>query len=170
MIPVAIAGLIFKQHIEKLFNGNLLLIGSLLLSTAVVLAIAHYIKKDQRKIGYADAFILGIAQVLAVAPGISRSGITIAAGLIIGNKKEDVARFSFLMVLIPIIGANILEIFNGHYNEATVGVGIILTGFISAFISGYIACKWMITLVKKSKLIGFSIYCAIVGLILIFLG
>jgi undecaprenyl-diphosphatase len=168
MIPVAVAGLFFKEPIEQLFDGNLLFIGLMLLVTALVLAIAHFIKKDDRSIGFPDAFIIGLAQALAVVPGISRSGMTIAAGLMIGNKKEEIAKFSFLMVLIPIIGANIIEITSGHFANASVGIGVIMAGFISAFVTGYIACKMMINLVKKSKLIGFSIYCAVVGLLLIF--
>jgi undecaprenyl-diphosphatase len=170
MIPVGIAGLILKDPIENLFNGNLVFIGLMLLVTSVLLALAHFIKKRDRAIGFSDAFIIGIAQAIAVVPGISRSGATISTGLIIGNKKDEIARFSFLMVLIPVIGANFVEIFSGEVTAGSTGLGIVLIGFVTAFTAGYFACRWMISLVKKSKLIWFSIYCAIVGLLSIFLG
>jgi undecaprenyl-diphosphatase len=102
-----------------------------------------------------------------VIPGISRSGATIATGLMLGNKKEELARFSFLMVLVPIIGANIIEVLSGDAPTGDSGLTILLTGFVTAFISGYIACKWMITLVKKSKLFWFALYCLVIGLICI---
>jgi undecaprenyl-diphosphatase len=127
-------------------------------------------KKGNRSIGYRDAFIIGIAQAIAVIPGISRSGSTIATGLMIGNKKDQIARFSFLMVLLPVIGANILEIYSGEANMESISAGVIISGFLAAFISGYIACKWMISLVRRSKLIWFSVYCAIIGLISVFFG
>jgi undecaprenyl-diphosphatase len=170
MIPVMIAGLLLKDPIENLFNGNLVFIGLMLLVTSGLLAAAHFIKRRERSIGYKDAIIIGIAQAIAVIPGISRSGATISTGLMIGNKKDEIARFSFLMVLIPVLGANLLEIVSGDVNMNSAGVGIVLTGFLTAFVAGYFACKWMISLVKRSKLIWFSIYCAIVGLLSIFLG
>lgn len=170
MIPVGIAGVLLKDPIEKLFNGNLIFIGSMLLITSAVLAAAHFIRKGDKKIGYLDAFIIGLFQAVAVIPGISRSGATIATGLMIGNRKDEIARFSFLMVLVPVIGANVLELVSDNINTSSIGAGIILIGFISAFISGYFACKWMIGLVKKSKLIWFSIYCAAAGLLSILLG
>ena len=169
MIPVGIAGVLLKDPIESLFEGNLVFIGLMLLVTSVLLAVAHFIKKRERSIGYKDAFIIGIAQAIAVIPGISRSGATISTGLIIGNKKSDIAGFSFLMVLVPVIGANLLEILSGNVNMKSTGPMIIAIGFLAAFISGYFACKWMITLVKRSKLIWFSFYCAIIGLLSIFL-
>lgn len=170
MIPVLIAGLFLKDTIESLFNGNLVFIGIMLLVTSVLLALAHFIKKRERTIGYKDAFIIGIAQAIAVIPGISRSGSTIATGLMIGNKKDEIAKFSFLMVLAPVIGANLLEIFSGDASTNAAGWYIVFIGFITAFISGYFACKWMITLVRKSKLIWFSIYCAIIGILAILLN
>jgi undecaprenyl-diphosphatase len=103
-------------------------------------------------------------------PGISRSGSTIATGLIIGNSKDEIARFSFLMVLLPVLGANFMEIVTKRPEAEGISAGIIITGFITAFISGYIACRWMISLVRKSKLIWFSVYCIIVGLISILIG
>ena len=170
MIPVGIAGLLLKDPIEKLFNGNIIFVGFMLLVTSALLASAHFIRKKDREIGYLDALVIGIAQAIAVIPGISRSGAKISAGLVIGNSKDKIARFSFLMVLAPIIGANILEIMSGEVNPGSSSAGIILIGFLAAFISGYLACRWMIGLVKKSKLIWFSIYCLIIGMLSIFLG
>lgn len=168
MIPVGIVGVLYKDQVEHLFNGNILFIGLMLLVTAAILAIAHFIRKRNREIGYKAALIIGIAQAIAVIPGISRSGSTIATGLIIGNRKDEIAKFSFLMVLIPVLGANILEILSGDAGSSSVNFGVVIAGFIAAFISGYIACKWMISLVRRSKLIWFSIYCAVVGLITVF--
>jgi undecaprenyl-diphosphatase len=170
MIPVGIAGILLKDPIESLFNGNMIFIGLMLMVTSALLAGAHFIKKRDRAISYADALIIGIAQAIAVIPGISRSGATIATGLMIGNRKDEIARFSFLMVLIPVIGANLLELFTGEIAGGTTGAGIILIGFLTAFISGYFACRWMINLVKRSKLIWFSVYCLIVGLLSVLLG
>jgi undecaprenyl-diphosphatase len=169
MIPVGIAGLLLKEPIEDLFNGNMVFVGSMLLVTALLLAGAHFMRKGDRKIGYLDALIIGIAQAVAVIPGISRSGATIATGLMIGNRKEEIARFSFLMVLIPVIGANLMEIVSGETVAGSAGAGVIIIGFVAAFISGYLACTWMIGLVRKSKLIWFSIYCLAAGLLAILL-
>jgi len=172
MIPVGIAGILLKEPIESLFNGNLVFIGLMLLITSALLTAAHFMHKHKRErsIGYKDAFIIGIAQAIAVIPGISRSGSTIATGLMIGNKKDEIARFSFLMVLLPVIGANLLEVMSDDVSMNGSSFGIIMTGFVSAFISGYFACKWMITLVRKSKLIWFSIYCALIGTLSIIFG
>jgi len=170
MIPVGFVGILLKDPVEKMFNGDIIFVGSMLLITALFLAAAHFTKKRDREIGYLDALIIGIAQAIAVIPGISRSGATISTGLLIGNSKSEMARFSFLMVLVPVIGANLLEILTEPVNAENTGTMIILTGFVTAFISGYIACRWMIGLVRKSKLIWFSVYCAIVGLISVFLG
>lgn len=170
MIPVGIAGILFKEPIERLFNGNMVFIGLMLLVTAILLSVAHFVKKGERKIGWLDAFIIGLAQAVAVIPGISRSGATISTGLIIGNRKDEIARFSFLMVLIPVIGANLLEILSGEMTGGNVTLGLTIIGFATAFISGYFACKWMIELVKRSKLIWFSIYCIVAGILTILLG
>ncbi len=166
LLPVAIVGVFFKDKVEALFTGNLLLVGSMLLITATLLGLTMIIKHKQEKpIGLKDALIIGIAQAFAVIPGISRSGATIATGLILGKNKAEVARFSFLMVLIPILGANFLDIVKGDYtSDAGVGVWAIVVGFISAFAFGYIACRWMISLVKRGKLLWFAIYCSLVGL------
>ncbi len=170
MIPVGLAGILLKEPIEKMFNGNIVFVGFMLLITSLLLAGAHFIRKGNRTINYLDAFIIGIAQAFAVIPGISRSGATIATGLLIGNTKDEMARFSFLMVLIPVIGANLLEIFTGEISNESTGIGLIIIGFIAAFISGYLACRWMIALVRRSKLIWFSIYCVIIALLAILLG
>jgi undecaprenyl-diphosphatase len=131
---------------------------------------AHFIKPGERNINYLDSFIIGIAQAIAVVPAISRSGATIATGLLLGNKKEEVTKFSFLMVLIPVIGANLMEITKGNTAAGGLNMLSIIIGFLAAFISGYFACRWMIDLVKRSKLIWFSVYCAILGLLAIILG
>jgi undecaprenyl-diphosphatase len=170
MIPVGIAGLLLKDPIERMFNGNMVFVGFMLLITSLLLAGAHFIRKRDRTINYLDAFIIGIAQAFAVIPGISRSGATIATGLMIGNSKDKIARFSFLMVLVPVIAANLLEILTGEISSDSSGTGIILIGFFAAFFSGYLACRWMVELVKRSKLIWFSIYCVITGLLSVLLG
>ena len=150
MIPVIIVGAFFAEEIEAFFTGNLLLVGSMLIITALLLASTYYSKQTKKRISFIDSFIIGIAQTIAVMPGISRSGSTIATGLLLGNKKEGIARFSFLMVLIPIIGANIKDLLSGDIvNNSSVGVTPLLIGFIAAFISGLLACKWMINIVKK---------------------
>jgi len=170
-VPVAVAGLLFEEELESFFNGNIVFVGSMLLITAALLIISAFMKNRKRDIGYLDAVIIGLAQVLAILPGISRSGATISTGLMLGNKKKDLARFSFLMVLIPIIGANMLDLYKGGFSaDASVGAPAIITGFIAAFITGYVACKWMVNLVKKGKLYWFGIYCLILGLLAIILG
>ena len=170
MIPVGIVGVFFKDKIEEFFNGNMVFIGSMLLVTAILLASAHFIRKRDRQIGYLDAFIIGIAQAFATIPGISRSGATICTGLLIGNDKDSLAKFSFLMVLIPIIGANLLELVGGEMGAGgATSISSLIIGFIAAFISGYMACRWMIALVKKSKLIWFALYCCIIGIVAMFL-
>ena len=138
--------------------------------TALLLALAHFIKPRERDISYLDSFIIGIAQAIAVVPAISRSGATIATGLLLGNKKEEVTKFSFLMVLIPIIGVNLLEIAKVNTAEGSINAGSLVIGFLVAFVSGYFACRWMIDLVKRSKLIWFSVYCAIIGVLAIIFG
>ena len=169
MIPVAIAGIFFSDWVEKLFSGNLLLVGSMLLITALLLTFAYYKRPGRKKIPYVDSFIIGIAQMMAVIPGISRSGSTIATSLILGNKREESARFSFLMVIIPILGINFLNIISGDLNEAAqTHILPLAAGFVAAFISGLLACQWMLKIVKKGKLIYFAIYCLIIGFITIF--
>jgi undecaprenyl-diphosphatase len=171
MIPVVIVGLLFAEEIESFFTGNVVFVGSMLIITALLLTFTYFKKTNLRKISFIDSFIIGIAQAAAVLPGISRSGATISTGLMLGNKRELIAKFSFLMVLIPIIGANVKDLFTGEMaSESSVGAVPLLIGFFAAFISGLLACKWMIGIVKKGKLIYFAIYCFIIGLIAIFVG
>lgn len=166
-IPVMIVGLFFKDQVEAIFGSGLLIVGCCLLLTALLLTFAYYAKPRQKEsISYRDAFIIGLGQAIAVLPGLSRSGTTIATGLILGNKKESIAQFSFLMVLIPILGETFLNIIDIIKEPALLGgIGFtpLLIGFLGAFLSGCLACKFMINLVKKGKLIYFAIYCAIVG-------
>ena len=171
MLPIAIVGLFFKDQVEEIFNTDriLFLVGCMLLVTAALLAFTFYAKQKEKEISFRDALIIGLAQTCAVLPGISRSGSTIATGLLLGNKKSEVAKFSFLMVLVPIIGENILSIFKTDVSAAaSIDTSILIIGFIAAFASGLLACSWMIKLVKKGKLIYFAIYCLIIGLIAIF--
>ncbi len=167
MIPVGLAGIFYRAEIEAFFNSNLLLVGLMLLVTASFLAVSHFIKKKERSITFLDALIIGIAQAIAVIPGISRSGATISTGMMLGNRKDELAKFSFLMVLVPVLGANFIELISPDKIAGGTSTGVMLVGALAAFISGYIACKWMINLVKKSKLIWFSVYCIIVGLLTI---
>lgn len=170
-VPVGVAGVLFQDEIEGFFSGNLLLVGSMLLVTATLLSLAYFLRKGKRKIGYIDAIVIGIAQMLAVMPGISRSGSTIATGMLLGNDKTQLAKFSFLMVIIPILGANLLKIVSGDITAAgNVEVGSLIAGFVAAFISGLLACKWMIGIVRKGKLIYFAAYCLVIGLIAIFVA
>ena len=170
MIPVGIVGLFFKDQVESFFGNGLVTVGICLLITALLLTFAYFAKPRTRtNISYLDAFIIGIAQAVAVLPGLSRSGSTIATGLLLGNKKEQVAKFSFLMVIIPILGEALLDlkdaIMEGGMQNTSLPISSLLVGFFAAFISGTIACKWMLKLVKNGKLVYFAIYCAIVGII-----
>lgn len=167
MVPVGIAGLFFKKSIEGLYNGNMAFIGTMLLVTSALLAISHFAPGKERKMGFLDALVIGIAQAIAVIPGISRSGATISTGIMLGNGKDGLARFSFLMVLLPVLGANFLELVSPEKVAGGTEAMKILAGAVAAFVSGFLACKMMINLVKKSKLIWFSVYCLIVGLLTI---
>ena len=173
MIPVAIVGLLFKDQVEAFFGDGLLVVGICLLVTATLLAFAYFAKPRQREdISPIHAFIIGIAQAIAVLPGLSRSGSTIATGLLLGDKKEKLAQFSFLMVIPPILGEALLDtkdILEVGFSQAMVGISPLaaIIGFVAAFVFGCIACKWMINIVKKGKLIYFAIYCAIVGAVAI---
>jgi undecaprenyl-diphosphatase len=170
-VPVLFIGLFFRDAVESLFTGNIVFVGFMLLITASLLFIAHFAKKGNGEITYTKAFIIGIAQAIAVLPGISRSGATIVTGLLLKTKKENMARFSFLMVLIPILGAAFLEIVGGKpENSSTIDALPLIAGFVAAFASGLIACKLMISIVNKGKLIYFAIYCSIIALIAILAG
>jgi undecaprenyl-diphosphatase len=170
MIPVGIAGFFLNDIAEKYFTGNMVSLGIQFLASALLLFMALLIKPKERPIGYVDSFIIGIAQALAVLPAISRSGATIATGMMLGNRKSDLAKFSFLMVLVPVIGANLVEMKSGNISTEGTSVIVILIGFVTAFISGYFACKWMVSLVKKGNLVWFALYCVLVGIYSILLG
>ncbi len=168
-IPVMFLGLFFKEQIEQFFTENVFFVGCMLIVTAFLLASTHLIKKGNNSITFGRAFVIGVAQALAVLPGISRSGATIATGLLLKTKKDEVARFSFLMVLIPILGAAFLDLIGGEItSNESIGTIPMLIGFVAAFLSGLLACSWMIRIVKRGKLIYFAIYCFIIGLIAIF--
>lgn len=176
MIPIGIVGLCFKDAIEEIFDGSLVVVGCCLLLTASLLTLTHYIKPQQKEnISPLHAFIIGIAQSIAVLPGLSRSGSTIATGLLLGNKKESLAQFSFLMVIPPILGEALLdfkhivapsaEYLAEHGASEAIGTMPLIVGFLAAFVSGCFACKWMIAMVKKAKLIYFAIYCVLAAIL-----
>ena len=180
MIPVMIVGFFFKDKVEAVFGSGLLVVGICLLITAALLAFSYFAKPRQKEnISPVHAFIIGIAQAVAVLPGLSRSGSTIAMGLLLGNKKEKLAQFSFLMVIPPILGEALLDAKDLFFPSAEEAANIaataptstfaLIVGFLAAFITGCFACKWMINLVKKGKLIWFAVYCAIVGILAIVL-
>lgn len=171
MAPVIFLGIFYKEEIEQFFTGRVVFVGIMLLITALLLASTYLQKNNKREIGYFDGLIIGIAQAFAVLPGISRSGATISAGLLLGNKREEVTRFSFLMVLVPIIGANAKDILDiGFAGMEKIGFLPLAVGFIAAFFSGLLACKGMISIVKKGGLVWFAVYCAIIGLAAILFG
>ena len=166
MIPVGIVGLFFKEEVESVFGNGLLVVGIMLLVTALLLTFAHYARpRRKEKISYKDAIIIGLAQACAVMPGLSRSGTTIATGLMLGDKKEQVARFSFLMVIIPILGEALLELMKGELSPAESGISVsaMIVGFLAAFVSGCVACKWMLRLVQNGKLVWFALYCVLMA-------
>lgn len=168
MIPVGIIGVFFKSNVESFFDGKIIFVASMLMITGFLLAATNYIKSRTRtgKLDYLKSFIIGIAQAFAVLPGISRSGATIATGLLVGVNKKDATRFAFLMVIIPILGAALLQIIEiietpsitGNTSITALGVG-----FITALVFGILACRWMINIVQKGKLIYFAIYCFIIA-------
>ena len=164
MIPVGVVGFLFKDYLEAAFS-SVLVVGVMLLVTALLLTFAYKAKPRQKDtISYRDAFIIGVAQACATMPGLSRSGSTIATGLLLGNKKESVAQFSFLMVLPPILGNALLDILKGEFGGGVELVPL-MAGFVAAFITGCLACKFMIEIVKRGKLIWFAAYCAVVGVV-----
>ncbi len=173
MIPVGIVGFLFKDTVEEIFGSGLLIVGIMLLVTASLLAFSYFAKPRQREnISGWHAFVIGVGQALAVMPGLSRSGTTIATGLLLGNKKEKIAQFSFLMVIPPVLGEALLDtldVAKNGFSAAMDGIsaGALIVGFIAAFITGCLACKWMINVVKKGKLIWFAVYCLIVGVLAI---
>ena len=171
MIPIGIVGVFFKDTVESIFGSGLLIVGCMLLVTAALLSFSYYAKPRQKEnLSMKDAFIIGLAQACAVLPGLSRSGTTIATGLLLGNNKAKLAQFSFLMVIPPILGEallDVLKLVKGEDIAGDIPTLSLVVGFVAAFLSGCLACKWMINIVKKGKLIYFAIYCAIVGLITI---
>ena len=168
MIPIMIVGFFFKDEVEAIFGSGLTIVGCMLLVTASLLAFSYYYKPKQKEnISVKDAFIIGIAQACAVLPGLSRSGSTIATGLLLGDNKKKLAQFSFLMVIPPILGEALLDgikLMKGEALSDAIPAISLIVGFIAAFVAGCIACKWMINIVKRGKLIYFAIYCGIVGL------
>lgn len=185
-IPVAVVGLFFKETIEGFFGGGLGVVGICLCVTALLLTFSYFFRTRNverhtninsyrgREITMLDAFIIGCAQAVAVLPGLSRSGTTIATGILLGDRREQVAQFSFLMVIIPILGEALLGVKDMMSGEAAMGNSIdwlpLIVGFLASFVVGCIACKWMLEIVKKGKLVWFAVYCLIVGVICIVTG
>ncbi|MEQ9425719.1 MAG: undecaprenyl-diphosphate phosphatase [Cyclobacteriaceae bacterium] len=166
MVPVGIVGVLFEDQITSLFTGQIMSVGSMLLITGTLLIFTHFQKDHSREISYISALIIGLAQAFAIMPGISRSGATIATALLLKTKKESATKFSFLMVLIPIMGATLLKVLDlsNNVNASNDISGLALTaGFLAALISGLLACQWMIAIVKKGKLTYFAFYCLLVG-------
>lgn len=187
MIPVFVVGMFFKDKVESLFGDTLNTVAICLLVTAALLFFSDFMSKKKtgapvvennarNGISYLQAFLVGLGQGCAVAPGLSRSGTTIATGLIFGVKREVMAQFSFLMVLVPIIGEQLLDIMDVVFDSAetaatsSVGAGALILGFIAAFLSGLFACKVMIAIVKKAKLSWFALYCLIVSALIFILA
>ncbi|MBD5361939.1 MAG: undecaprenyl-diphosphate phosphatase [Bacteroides sp.] len=178
-IPVGIVGVCFKKQLSALFDGNLTVVGICLLVTAALLCFAYFTRTREtlnnpsapqgRDISWSDAFIIGLSQAVAVLPGLSRSGTTIATGILLGDNRAKVANFSFLMVIIPILGEGLLDLKDLLFPDAdaamqaSIGVLPVIVGFLAAFIVGCLACKWMLNIVKKGKLVWFAVYCAAAG-------
>ena len=173
MIPIGIVGVFFKDDIEAIFGAGTTVVGIMLLITSALLIFSYYAKPRQREeISVGNAFVIGLAQAMAVLPGLSRSGSTIATGILLGNKKENLAQFSFLMVIPPILGEALLDIKDVIESATTTGAtgeatsfGVLMIGFLAAFLAGCAACKWMISIVRKGKLVYFGIYCAVAGIL-----
>lgn len=167
MIPAVIVGLLFEKELESFFGGKILLVGVMLLVTAILLLLADKAKRTDKKVSFTNSVIIGISQAIAMLPGISRSGATISTSVLLGIDRTRAARFSFLMVVPLIFGKIGKDILSGDLNFQSSEILPISAGFIAAFLAGLLACKWMIAIVKKSKLSYFSIYCAVVGFIAI---
>ncbi|MDE6534689.1 MAG: undecaprenyl-diphosphate phosphatase [Muribaculaceae bacterium] len=178
-IPVGIVGVCFKKELSSLFDGNLTVVGICLMVTAALLCFAYFTRTREalgnpeapqgRDISWTDAFIIGLSQAVAVLPGLSRSGTTIATGILLGDNRAKVANFSFLMVIIPILGEGLLDLKDLLFPDAdaaaqaSIGLLPVAVGFLASFIVGCLACKWMINIVKKGKLVWFAVYCAAAG-------
>lgn len=167
MIPAAVIGYTYESQFAELFGGNIKLVGFMLIITALLLYLADRAKDTNKKVSFSNAFVIGIAQAIAMLPGISRSGATISTSVLLGNDKTKAARFSFLMVVPLIFGKIAKDVLSGDLTYESSNFTSLSIGFVAAFISGLFACTWMIALVKKSKLTYFAIYCVIVGLIAI---
>jgi len=167
MIPAVCVGLLFEEQLASFFGGKIALVGSMLLLTAVLLLLADKAKNTNKEVSFGNSLIIGISQAIAMLPGISRSGATISTSVLLGIDRTKAARFSFLMVVPLIFGKISKDVLSGNLNFQSYEIIPISAGFITAFLAGLLACKWMIALVKKSKLVYFSIYCAIVGIIAI---
>ena len=167
MIPAALVGVLFEEEIDSFFSGNIILVGSMLILTGALLFLADKAKNTVKGVGVKEAIIIGIAQAIAILPGISRSGSTIGTSVLLGVDRSKAARFSFLMVVPLIFGKMAKDILSGEMSSSADDALALGAGFIAAFITGIFACKWMIALVKKSQLKYFSFYCFIVGIIAI---
>jgi undecaprenyl-diphosphatase len=167
MFPAVIVGLLFEKELESFFGGKILLVGSMLLLTALLLLLADKAKNTKKKVSFSNAVLIGISQAVAMLPGISRSGATISTSVLLGVDRTRAAKFSFLMVVPLIFGKIGKDLLSGDLNFQSSEMIPITAGFIAAFLAGLLACKWMISLVKKSKLSYFSLYCTIVGSIAI---
>lgn len=172
MIPVGVIGILFEEKIEALFSGNLVMVGGLLILTGFILFLTKLERLERKEVSFKDAAIIGLAQAFAILPGISRSGTTISTALALGVDKEKATQFSFLMVLAPILGATLLKFKDLVESPATTDTTLLpyLAGFVAAFISGLVACTWMLNIVKKGKITYFSFYCFIAGTIAIVFG
>ncbi len=164
MIPAALVGFFLEEQLESFFGGNIAFVGAMLLVTALLLWLADRAKNTEKKVSFSNAFVIGIAQAVAVLPGISRSGATISTSVLLGNDKSKAARFSFLMVVPLIFGKIAKDIVSGDLSSETANLTTLGLGFAAAFICGLIACTWMIHLVRRSKLTWFAIYCLLVGI------
>ena len=167
MIPAAIVGVFFDDIIETFFNGKMLLVGSMLILTGLLLFVANRAKNTVRKVSFSDSIIIGVSQAIAILPGISRSGATIGTSVLLGVDRERAARFSFLMVVPLIFGKMAKDLLSSEFASEGVSMTAISVGFIAAFVTGMMACTWMIAIVKRSKLSYFSYYCFLVGAIAI---
>ena len=167
MLPAVVVGLLFEEELASFFGGKILLVGCMLLLTALLLLLADKAKNTKKEVSFWNAVLIGISQAIAMLPGISRSGATISTSVLLGVDRTRAAKFSFLMVVPLIFGKIGKDLLSGDISFQSSEIIPITAGFIAAFLAGLVACKWMISLVKKSKLSYFSIYCAIVGSIAI---
>ena len=167
MVPAAVVGVLFDEQIDALFGGRILLVGSMLIVTGLLLFVADTAKNTTQSVSFGQSLIIGIAQAIAILPGISRSGATISTSVILGIDREKAARFSFLMVVPLIFGKMAKDILSGEMGSESAAIIPLIAGFVAAFITGLIACKWMISLVKKSQLKYFSYYCFTIGILAI---